>query len=439
MDMYGIIQKKRDGGTLSDGEIRYFVDAYTAGAIPDYQAAALLMAMFFNELSRGEIFALTQAMRDSGDRIDLSSIKGIKVDKHSTGGVGDKTTFIAAPLAAACGVPVAKMSGRGLGFTGGTIDKMESIPGMRTGLGTDEFVRLVKTGSIAVTGQTGRVAPADKKIYALRDVTATVDILGLIASSVMSKKLSSGSDALVLDVKCGSGAFMETVADAEKLGRMMADIGEAAGMETVALVTDMQQPLGHAVGNSIEVIEAIETLKGRGPEDITELSLELCAYMLLLGGKASSRDEGLDKAASALKSGAGLAKFRSFVAGQGGDPRAIDDYGLFPQAAFAEEIKAAAGGYVTGLAARGIGNASREAGAGRAAKDDIIDLAAGVQLRKKIGDPVEPGAALAVVYGNDEMKVKGAAAAVGRAFSIGPEKPQARRLVHAAICGKGRP
>jgi pyrimidine-nucleoside phosphorylase len=431
--MYNIIQKKRDGGALTEEEIRYFVSAYTSGEIPDYQAAALLMTFFFNGLLEDEIYAMTWAMRDSGEQVDLSSIEGTKVDKHSTGGVGDKTTFIVAPLAAACGTPVAKMSGRGLGFTGGTIDKMESIPGMRTSLEISEFVDLIRRNSMAITGQTGHVAPADKKIYALRDATATVDNLGLIASSVMSKKLSSGSDAFVLDVKCGNGAFMETAADAKALGRLMVDIGRAAGKKTVALVTDMEQPLGYAVGNTIEVIEAIETLKGRGAEDITELSLELCAYMLLAGGKASSREEGRAAAEAALRSGAGLEKFRDFVRSQGGDPGIVDDYSMFPAAMFSEEIKAERSACITGLTAREIGIASREAGAGRLAKDDEIDLAAGIMLKKKTGEWANKGETLAVVCGNNEYKVKNAAVRVRDAFSMGNKTPSIRKLVRAVI------
>ncbi|MDR3295862.1 MAG: thymidine phosphorylase, partial [Clostridiales Family XIII bacterium] len=320
MTMIDIIQKKRDGGKLDAGEIEYFVQGVTAGAIPDYQAAALLMAIFFRALCQKEIFLLTDAMKRSGDVIDLSAIQGVKVDKHSTGGVGDKTTFIAAPLAAACGVPVAKMSGRGLGFTGGTVDKMESIPGMRTGMDAAAFTDLVNDKKISVIGQTGHIAPADKKIYALRDVTATVDSLGLIAASVMSKKLASGSDAFVLDVKCGDGAFMKNIGEAKQLAEIMVAIGKAAGKKTIAVVSAMDQPLGKSVGNSMEVIEAIETLKGRGPADITELSLRLSAYMIYAGEKVATPEDGYNLAKIALGSGAGLKKFREFVEGQGGNP-----------------------------------------------------------------------------------------------------------------------
>ena len=330
MDMNGILEKKKRGGKLTDEEIRFFVDGFTKGEIPDYQASAFLMAAFINGLDREETVSLTMAMRDSGDVIDLSSIKGVKVDKHSTGGVGDKTTLIAGPLAAACGVPVAKMSGRALGFTGGTIDKLESIPGFSTSMKPEEFVEQVNTIGIALTGQTGQIAPADKKLYALRDVTATVDNLSLITSSIMSKKLASGSDAIVLDVKTGRGAFMKENEDAVRLAQLMTEIGVSAGKKTIAVISSMEQPLGNNIGNSLEVIESIETLKGNGPADLTELSLTIAGLMICAAGKADGFEEGFGMAEKALSDGSGLAKFREFIAAQGGDPEIVNDTSIMP-------------------------------------------------------------------------------------------------------------
>jgi pyrimidine-nucleoside phosphorylase len=433
MRISDIIIKKRDGGTLTNEEIQFFVNGYTAGDIPDYQASALLMAIYFQGLNKDETYLLTAAMRDSGDVADLTAIKGIKVDKHSTGGVGDKTTLIVAPLAAACGVPIAKMSGRGLGFTGGTVDKMESIPGFKTSLEEKEFFRLVNENGLSVIGQTGHIAPADKKIYALRDVTGTVENLSLITSSIMSKKLASGSDAIVLDVKCGDGAFMDTAEKAEQLGRMMTEIGNADGKKTIAVITDMEQPLGRAVGNSLEVIEAIETLKGNGPEDITELSLELAGMMIFAGEKAATPEEGRAMAKEALDSGAGLAKMKAFIAGQGGDAAVIDDYDLFGSAQFEEDVMAADEGFVKTLLAKQVGLASQHAGAGRASKEDEIDMTAGIYLYKKAGDIVKAGDVLATVYGNDENKVKAAADELAKAYVIGDDRPERRRLIHKVI------
>ncbi|MBR5488124.1 MAG: thymidine phosphorylase, partial [Firmicutes bacterium] len=317
MNMVHMIQKKKEGQVLTREEIQWFIKGYVAGDIPDYQASALLMAIYFQGLNREETFQLTDAMRYSGDTIDLSPINGVKVDKHSTGGVGDKTTLVVAPLASACGVPIAKMSGRGLGFTGGTVDKMESIPGFRTSLEPQEFLDQVNETGMAVIGQTAHITPADKKLYALRDVTATVDNFGLIASSIMSKKLAAGSDAIVLDVKVGDGAFMENLEDAKILAGLMVDIGTDAGRRTVAAITEMGQPLGLAVGNSLEVIEAIETLKGKGPADITELALKLSGIMVYLGGMAVSPEEGMEKTRKALEDGSGLARLRQFIQAQG--------------------------------------------------------------------------------------------------------------------------
>ncbi|GHU50662.1 pyrimidine-nucleoside phosphorylase [Clostridia bacterium] len=433
LNMLSIISKKRDGMALNREEIEYFVENYTSGEIPDYQAAALLMAIYFKQLTSKEIFILTDAMMRSGDIIDLSGIGGIKVDKHSTGGVGDKTTFIAAPLVAACGVPVAKMSGRGLGFTGGTVDKMESIPGMKTTLESGEFFSLVNAVGISVIGQTGRLAPADKKLYALRDVTATVDVLGLIASSVMSKKLASGADALVLDVKCGSGAFMGTEEAARELAGIMVDIGAMAGKKVIAAVTNMDQPLGFAVGNSLEMIEVIETLKGRGPKDITEISLGMAAFMIYAGEKSETVDEAYGMAGLALKSGAGLKKLSELIRGQGGNDGVIDDYSLFPQAGIAEVIRAKKDGFISGINAKAIGLASQKSGAGRERKDDVIDLSAGIVIRNKLGDMVKVGDELAVVYGNDELKVRESALSAGEAFAISDEKVPEKEMILAVI------
>jgi len=418
MNMVKIIEKKKSGEALSQEEIKWFVEGYTEGSIPDYQASALLMAIYFKGLSKEETFYLTEAMRYSGDTIDLSSIKGIKVDKHSTGGVGDKTTLVLGPLAAACGVPIAKMSGRGLGFTGGTVDKMESIPGFRTALEPEEFLNQVNTVGMSVIGQTAHITPADKKLYALRDVTATVDNFGLIASSIMSKKLAAGSDAIVLDVKCGDGAFMNNLDDARTLAKIMVEIGNSAGRRTVAAITEMGQPLGKAIGNSIEVIEAIDTLKGKGPEDITELALQLGGIMVYLGGKADSPEEGLEMTTKALKDGSGLAKLAEFIKAQGGNYAVIDDYSLFPQHTVYAELKAETGGYISRIKAGQIGFASQLTGAGRATKEDQIDLSAGIYLCKKVGDKVAEGDTLAVFYGNDESKIGAAVREAATAFEI---------------------
>lgn len=433
MNMYDIIEKKRDGGILSDEEIKFFVNGYTDGNIPDYQAAAFLMAAYIRGLDRDEIYSLTRAMKFSGDVVDLSGVKGIKVDKHSTGGVGDKTTMVVGPLTAACGVPVAKMSGRGLGFTGGTIDKLESIRGFRTSLEPVEFINQINRIGLAVAGQTAHVAPADKKIYALRDVTATVDSLGLITSSIMSKKLASGSDAIVLDVKCGGGAFMQTTEEARALGELMCHIGRDDGVPTISVITDMSQPLGRAVGNSLEVIEAIETLKGRGPEDIQELSLVLSGIMIHMGGKAADAAAGYEMARDALFSGNGLEKFTELVKAQGGDSGIADDYSLLPKAAHRIEIKAPKTGFVTGIDARKTGLASQHSGAGRATKEDSIDLAAGIYLEKKIGDTVRSGQTLAVIYANDEVKLSNAAAEAAKAFEISEEQTEAPALIKEII------
>lgn len=433
MNTVDIITKKRNGELLTEDEINHLVMGYTNGDIPDYQMSAFLMAVYFNGLDKKEIIPLTKIMRDSGDVVDLSVIDGIKVDKHSTGGVGDKTTLIVGPVAAACDVPIAKMSGRGLGFTGGTIDKLEAIPGYRTSISEQEFMDQVNNKGIAVIGQTGHIAPADKKIYALRDVTATVENLGLITSSIMSKKLAAGSDAILLDVKCGSGAFMKTQGEAEKLAELMVEIGNADGKETMAVITDMEQPLGNAIGNALEVQEAIDVLKNCGPEDITDLSITLAGIMVYLGKKAESIEEGMQKAQKALEDGSALGKLRDMVEGQGGNPGIIEDYSLMPQSALCMELKAWQDGYIEEMDAMKIGLASQHTGAGRERKEDDIDLAAGIVLCKKRGDIVITGEVIAKIYGNDVKKTEKALEELGNAVKIGKEKPQETSLIKKII------
>ena len=433
MNMEEIIRRKRDGEELTPEEIRWFVQGYTAGEIPDYQASALLMAIYFQKLSKEETFVLTEAMRVSGDVVDLSAIPGTKVDKHSTGGVGDKTTLIVAPIAAACGVPVAKMSGRGLGFTGGTIDKLEAIPGFQTTLEPDAFMDQVRDIGIAVIGQSGHITPADKKLYALRDVTGTVDNMSLIASSIMSKKLAAGSDAIVLDVKCGSGAFMKTVEDARTLGSLMCEIGNSAGRRTIAMITDMSQPLGLAVGNALEVREAIEILHGQGPDDIRDLSLRLAGAMIYLGGRAKTFDEGFRMAETALYSGAALEKLRTLIARQGGDPAVVDQPELLALSKIQTEIYAEKSGYVHSIDAEAVGLASQHAGAGRAVKEDAIDPCAGILLAHKVADHVNKGDLLATVFASSRKKADSAAAEARRAFVVEHAKVEAPVLLHDVL------
>lgn len=435
MNMVEIICKKRNGFELTREEIEYFVAGYTEGNIPDYQASALLMAIYFNGMSDEEIFSITKAMKVSGDIIDLSEISGIKVDKHSTGGVGDKTTLIVGPITAACGVPVAKMSGRGLGHTGGTVDKLESIEGFKIALESKDFINQVNTIGMSVIGQTAKVARADKKLYALRDVTGTVESLGLIASSIMSKKLASGANAILLDVKCGDGAFMKNEDDARALADMMCRIGADDGVPTAAAITDMSQPLGKAVGNSLEVIEAIDTLKGNGPEDITELSIALAGNMIYLGGKAVSPEEGIKMAREALESGKALEKFREFVKAQGGNDGIVDDYSLFPEAQFKADLVAdeTFAGYIAEIKAATIGNASQHLGAGRERKEDDIDMAAGIYLQKKVGDKVEEGDVIATLYTNDEDKLEKAIEEAISAYTISTEPVEVPVLIKEYI------
>lgn len=410
MRMVDLIAKKRDGLELTTDEIRFMIEGYTKGDIPDYQMSAMAMAIFFRDMSERERADLTMAMVHSGETVDLSAIEGVKVDKHSTGGVGDTTTLVLAPLVASLGVPVAKMSGRGLGHTGGTIDKLESISGFHTDIGKEEFVRLVNRHRIAVIGQTGNLTPADKMLYALRDVTATVESIPLIASSIMSKKIAAGADAIVLDVKTGAGAFMKTAAEAEALARAMVGIGNKLGRKTMAVISDMSQPLGFAIGNALEVREAIETLQGRGPKDLVELCLALGSQMVYLAGKAASLEEAEAKLKEALAAGKALEKFKTFVANQGGDPAVADDPDRLPQAAYRIEVPAREDGVIAAMAADEIGHAAMLLGAGRATKESQIDLAVGLVLNKKVGDPVRAGESLVTIHANreavDEVKEK---------------------------------
>lgn len=402
MRMVDIIAKKRDGGELSKEEIEHFINGYTDGDIPDYQVSSLLMSIFFNDMTQEERANLTMAMVKSGDEIDLSAIEGVKVDKHSTGGVGDTTTLVLAPLVAALDVPVAKMSGRGLGHTGGTIDKLEAVDGFHVEITEQEFTDIVNRDKVAVIGQSGNLTPADKKLYALRDVTATVNSIPLIASSIMSKKIAAGADAIVLDVKTGDGAFMKNEEDAVELARAMVSIGNNVGRNTMAIISSMSEPLGYAIGNALEVKEAIDTLKGEGPEDLTALCLELGAQMAVLGGAASSLDEAKDKLRAVIDNGEALEKFRVFLKNQGGDASVVDDPSKLPQAEYQFEVKAEERGFVEEIAAEEIGIASAMLGAGRQTKEDEIDLAVGLVLKKKVGDRVEQGDTLAVIHSNSE-------------------------------------
>lgn len=402
MRMVDIIEKKRDGQELTTAEINFFIEGYTKGEIPDYQASALAMAIYFQDMNDRERADLTRAMVESGDTIDLSAIDGVKVDKHSTGGVGDTTTLVLAPLVASLGVPVAKMSGRGLGHTGGTIDKLESIAGFHVELTREQFIDLVNRDKVAVIGQSGNLTPADKKLYALRDVTGTVNSIPLIASSIMSKKIAAGADAIVLDVKTGDGAFMKTQEDAEELAHAMVRIGNHVGRKTIAIISDMSQPLGFAIGNALEVKEAIETLQGKGPKDLTELVLTLGSQMVILAGKAKTSEEAKEMLLDAIHSGKALAKFKEFLANQGGDASIVDDLTKLPQAKYKIELPAKQSGYISRMVADEIGVASMILGAGRATKEDVIDLAVGLVLHKKVGDKVEECESILTIYSNRE-------------------------------------
>ncbi len=410
MRMVDIIEKKRDGKELSTQEINFFIEGYTKGDIPDYQASALAMAIFFQDMTDRERADLTRAMVNSGDTIDLSGIKDIKVDKHSTGGVGDTTTLVLAPLVASLGIPVAKMSGRGLGHTGGTIDKLESVKGFHVELTKEQFINLVNKNKLAVMGQSGNLTPADKKLYALRDVTGTVNSIPLIASSIMSKKIAAGADAIVLDVKTGNGAFMKTEKDAKELAHAMVRIGNHVGRKTIAIISDMSQPLGFAIGNALEVKEAIETLQGKGPQDLTELVLTLGSQMVILARKAQTAKQARAMLKEAIDSGKAIAKFKEFLQNQGGDASIVDDTTKLPQAKYQIELPALKSGYVSRIIANEIGVASMMLGAGRATKEDTIDLAVGLVLHKKVGDKVIEGESLLTIHSNrtniDEIKQK---------------------------------
>ena len=431
MRMYDIIAKKRDGGTLNHEELSFAVNGYVAGDVPDYQMSALLMAIYLRGMTDEETAMLTDVMAHSGDMVDLSAIAGIKADKHSTGGVGDKTTLVIAPIVAACGVKIAKMSGRGLGHTGGTIDKMEAVPGTRTSLTQEEFFKQVNEIGISVIGQSGKIAVADKKMYALRDVTATVGCIPLIASSIMSKKLAAGSDAILLDVTMGDGAFMKDLDGALELARQMVAIGTAHGRKVAALITDMDKPLGHNIGNALEVAESMAVLQGKGPADLTEVCLQLAANMLVLAGKGTPA-ECRAMAQAVIADGSAFAKCKEMFAAQGGDTRVLDDYSLFEQPAASFELLAEQDGYIVANDAEKIGSASVLLGAGRQKKGDPLDFAAGITLHKKRGDYVHKGESLATFYGAAD-KFDAAAAEYRSGLVYGPEKPEEAPLVYALV------
>ena len=424
-----IIVSKRDGRTLTRDEIRFFVDGVTAGTLPDYQASALLMAILLRGMGAEETAWLTDAMVHSGVRVDLRDIPGVKVDKHSTGGVGDKTSLILAPRAAACGVPVPMMSGRGLGHTGGTLDKLEAIPGFRVNLSLDEMKAALASVGCAMIGQTAQIAPADKKLYALRDVTGTVESIPLISASIMSKKIAEGIDALVLDVKTGGGAFMKTEADSRRLAESLVAIGNASGVRTEAIITAMESPLGHAVGNALEVIECIEVLKGRGPQDLIDVSVELTARMLVLGAVAPDREAATAQVRRAIASGAGLDRFRRIVEAQGGDPRVVDDYQRMPHVADRHIVAAGRAGFVTAVDAALVGRASVALGAGRDRVDDAVDPAVGIMVAAKPGDAVRAGAPVLELHFRDRTRLEAAMRLASQAVTIGDEPPPPARLI----------
>lgn len=437
MRMYDLIEKKKLGNALKTEEINYIVEGFTNDTIPDYQMSALLMAIYFQGMNHEETLALTMAMAKSGEMLDLSEIEGIKVDKHSTGGVGDKTSLILAPMVASLGVPVAKMSGRGLGHTGGTIDKLDSFPGLSTNLSIDSFIRNVNNIKMAIAGQTGNLAPADKKIYVLRDVTATVDNISLIASSIMSKKIASGSDGIVLDVKVGSGAFMKDTNDAFKLASEMVNVGNSLGRETIAVLSDMNQPLGKAIGNSLEVIEAIQTLKGEGPKDLLEICLQLGSYMLIIAGKVKTPEEGRTLLLKTIENGLAYNKFKEFVGAQGGDTSYIDDINKFPKASIIEDIRFMKSGYIKSIATEEIGLATMILGGGRETKDSIIDLSVGFIIEKKIGDFIKEEDIIATIYGNDINKVKLAKEKFILAFELCDKKPSPTKFIKGIVTKNG--
>lgn len=433
MRMYDVIMKKRNGGQLTTEEINFFIEGYTKGEIPDYQVSALMMAIYFQGMNEQETLDLTMAMARSGDMLDLSDIQGIKVDKHSTGGVGDKTSLSLTPMVAACGISVAKMSGRGLGHTGGTIDKLESFEGFSTGISRDTFINNVNNIGIAIMGQTADLAPADKKLYALRDVTATVDNMSLIASSIMSKKLAAGADAIVLDVKTGSGAFMQKEEDALALAKEMVKIGNNAGRNTIAVVSDMDQPLGFAVGNALEVKEAIDTLRGEGPADFVELCMTLGSQMLIAGGKAKDEKEACAMLKKVIEDGSALKKLAEFVEAQGGDANAVYDTSKLPQASIVEAVKAPESGYIAKIACAEVGICSLILGGGRETKESEIDLAVGIVLTKKVGDEVIKGETIAYIHANNRMKLENAKERFLKAYTFSEEKPAESGMIKCII------
>ncbi|MDE5699415.1 MAG: pyrimidine-nucleoside phosphorylase [Lachnospiraceae bacterium] len=433
MRMYDLIMKKRNGGTLSGEEIRFMVQGYTKGEIPDYQMSAMMMAVYFQGMNEDETLALTMEMAESGDMLDLSDIRGVKVDKHSTGGVGDKTSLALTPMVAAAGVTVAKMSGRGLGHTGGTIDKLESFTGFSTAITEQQFKENVNRIGIAIMGQTADLAPADKKLYALRDVTATVDNMSLIASSIMSKKLAAGADAIVLDVKTGSGAFMKTEEDSFALAREMVRIGNGAGRKTIAVVSDMDQPLGYAVGNALEVREAIDTLNGNGPEDFVELCMTLGSYMLVAGGKAATKEEAEHILTEVIENGSALDKLAEFVEAQGGDKEIVYHPEKLPQASIVQEIEAPADGCIQKIVCDEIGICSLILGGGRETKESEIDLSVGLVLHKKVGDVVKKGDSLATIYANDQAKLDAAKERFLQAYTIDRNPLEKKPLIKGIV------
>ena len=438
MNTYEIIKKKRDGFQLTTDEIEFLIHGLITGEISDYQISAFLMAVYFRGMSPRECVDLTKSMVASGDIVDLSDIKGFKVDKHSTGGVGDTTTLVLAPLVAACGGIVPKMSGRELGHTGGTVDKLESIPGMQVELSKEKFVEIVNRNHVCIIAQTARLAPADKIIYALRNVTATVDSIPLIASSIMSKKLAAGADGIVLDVKTGTGAFMPRYEDSLELAKTMVEIGEGAGKRMVAVITSMEQPLGYAVGNAVEVKEAIDTLNGIGPEDLEDLIMELGSNMLLISGVAATRQQAIDILQAGIKSKNGIAKFKKLIELQGGDAKAVDDIKLLPQPRMEIEIESRVSGYVEAIDALEVGLASKVLGAGRYTKDDPVDPSVGIVLKKKVGDRVEKGEPLAVFFADgDRKKSEPAKEKFLNAYTIGEKQIQPPRVFYARVSKDG--
>lgn len=436
MRMFDIIAKKRDGGVLSREELEFAVMGFVNGQVPDYQMSALLMAIYLKGMTEKETAQLTDVMAHSGDMVDLSSISGIKADKHSTGGVGDKTTLVIAPIVAACGVKIAKMSGRGLGHTGGTVDKMEAVPGTQTAVDRERFFAQVNEIGISVIGQSGNLAPADKKMYALRDVTATIGCVPLIASSIMSKKLAAGSDCILLDVKTGNGAFMKTLDDSIELAKAMVSIGQHNGRKVAALITDMDTPLGHNIGNSLEVIESVEVLKGHGPADLTEVCYQLAANMLYLAGKGSL-EECRRMTEEAVASGAAYEKLKLMFAAQGGDVSVLDDPEKFQKAKFSRPLLAGESGYLVRMNTEMVGNASVGLGAGRITKEDVIDFAAGIVLHKKTGDKVEKGECLATLYADHEEKFDAAEEMFRAALTFGPAPEPVPALVMARVTEEG--